>query len=83
MNFDLNSMSRDSLRKLASARSITGRSKMNAEELRTAVRVAVQCSPSPLTYEARVANYRGQNGSNKLTARQSRRLGRTFYTSNV
>lgn len=79
MNFD--SMSRASLRKLAQTRNIAARSKMTTEELREAVRVAVQCAPSPLTNAARASNYMNQNGSNKLTARQARRVRHNTFTA--
>lgn len=78
MNFDMN---RDALRKLAQARNITGRSKMTAEELRKAVRIAMQCAPSPLSNAARADNYMRQNGSNKLTARQARRVRHNTFTA--
>jgi hypothetical protein len=52
---------------------IKGYSKMNKAELEKAVK------PKPgLTYEKRMANYHQQNGSAKITARQSRRLRHKF-----
>ena len=48
---------------------IKGYSKMNKAELEKAVK------PKPgLTYEQRMVNYVRQNGSVKITAKQSRRL---------
>lgn len=77
----MNDMNRDQLRKVAQARSIAGRSKMTVEELREAVRIAVQSAPSPQTNAARVASYYRQNGANKLTARQTRRVRHNVFTA--
>lgn len=66
-------MNRDQLRKAAAARGIAGRSTMTAEQLRTVVGRAMRSAPAPLTAETRVDNYVRQNGTARLTPRQTRR----------
>lgn len=74
---NLSEMSRDALRKLAADLKIPGRGNMLKPELVAAIEAAQapkRIPGTPLTSIQRTDNYRRQNGSPRLTARQERRL---------